>query len=109
MHFCDKVVFSQRGFVKDPEIFTSDRHNGIASMQARSKSPMHVLLTNYELLMGKKDRSRLTRIAWQCIVVDEGHRLKNSGCKLNSEMKRYNTTGRLLLTGKKTESNFFNI
>jgi len=31
--------------------------------------------------------------------VDEGHRLKNAGCKLNAELKLYNTAHRLLLTG----------
>ncbi len=33
------------------------------------------------------------------IIVDEGHRLKNTGCKLNRELKAYRTQHRLLLTG----------
>jgi hypothetical protein len=38
------------------------------------RRPFHVLLTSYELLMGQHDRPRLSRIAWQGLVVDEGHR-----------------------------------
>ncbi len=44
-------------------------------------------------------RPRLARVAWSYIVVDEGHRLKNSGCKLNAELKQYKAAHRLLLTG----------
>lgn len=59
----------------------------------------HVLLTTYEMLMGKLDRPRLSKHSWQCIVIDEGHRLKNANCKLNAELKMYRSTSRLLLTG----------
>jgi SNF2 family DNA or RNA helicase len=37
-------------------------------------SPFHVLLTSYELAMAAADRARLSRITWQAIIVDEGHR-----------------------------------
>ena len=33
-------------------------------------------------------------------MVDEGHRLKNSACKLNTELKAYKADARLLLTGE---------
>ena len=33
-----------------------------------------------------------------------GHRLKNAGCKLNLELKRYKAKHRLLLTGTHTRS-----
>ena len=44
-------------------------------------------------------RPRLARVRWGYIVVDEGHRLKNAGCRLNAELKGYCTQHRLLLTG----------
>ena len=44
-------------------------------------------------------RPRLARIPWQYIVLDEGHRLKNAACKLNTELRAYSATHRLLLTG----------
>jgi SNF2 family DNA or RNA helicase len=59
----------------------------------------HVVLTTYECLMGKYDRPRLARIPWAYIIIDEGHRLKNAGCKLNAELRLYGSAHRLLLTG----------
>ncbi|KAL4547969.1 hypothetical protein Ndes2526B_g07184 [Nannochloris sp. 'desiccata'] len=59
----------------------------------------HVVLTSYEYLMGALDRPRLSSIPWSYIIIDEGHRLKNSGCKLNAELAHYRATNRLLLTG----------
>lgn len=35
----------------------------------------------------------------RCIVVDEGHRLKNADCKLSCELRAYRSRARLLLTG----------
>ncbi|PRW58677.1 chromatin structure-remodeling complex SYD-like isoform X1 [Chlorella sorokiniana] len=59
----------------------------------------HVVLTTYDFLMNKNDKPRLSRVHWGYLVVDEGHRLKNAGCKLNAELKGYRTDHRLLLTG----------
>ena len=44
-------------------------------------------------------RPRLARVPWSYIVIDEGHRLKSAGCKLNTELKQYKAAHRLLLTG----------
>lgn len=44
-------------------------------------------------------RPRLSRVPWSYLVVDEGHRLKNAACKLNAELRAYDTQHRLLLTG----------
>ena len=59
----------------------------------------NVLLTSYDFMMGKHDRPRLAKLTWEYIIIDEGHRLKNAGCKLNAEIKMYNAGSRLLLTG----------
>ncbi|KAL4430828.1 hypothetical protein ABPG75_006084 [Micractinium tetrahymenae] len=59
----------------------------------------HVVLTTYDFLMSKTDRPRLSRVHWSYICVDEGHRLKNAGCKLNAELRTYRAGHRLLLTG----------
>ena len=66
---------------------------------AGRKASFHVLLTSYDFMMGKNDRPRLAKLAWEYIIIDEGHRLKNAGCKLNAEIKMYNAGSRLLLTG----------
>ena len=46
-----------------------------------------------------RDAARLSRIHWYYLVMDEGHRLKNSGCKLIALLKGYSLQHRLLLTG----------
>ena len=67
---------------------------------AGGKASFDVLLTSYDFMMGKNDRPRLAKLTWEYIIIDEGHRLKNAGCKLNAEIKMYTTGSRLLLTGQ---------
>jgi len=38
-------------------------------------------------------------------VIDEGHRLKNAGCKLNGELRAYKADHRLLITGTPLQNN----
>lgn len=59
----------------------------------------NVLLTTYEYLMNKHDRPKLSKIHWHYIIIDEGHRIKNASCKLNAELRHYQSSHRLLLTG----------
>lgn len=59
----------------------------------------NVLLTTYEYLMNKHDRPKLSKIQWHYIIIDEGHRIKNASCKLNADLKHYQSSHRLLLTG----------
>lgn len=66
---------------------------------AGRKARFDVLLTSYDFMMGKADRPRLAKLTWDYIIIDEGHRLKNAGCKLNAEIKMYTAHSRLLLTG----------
>lgn len=59
----------------------------------------NVLLTTYEYLMNKHDRPKLGKIHWHYIIIDEGHRIKNASCKLNADLRHYQSSHRLLLTG----------
>ncbi|XP_043710846.1 chromatin structure-remodeling complex protein SYD-like isoform X2 [Telopea speciosissima] len=65
----------------------------------------NVLLTTYEYLMNKHDRPRLSKIHWHYIIIDEGHRIKNASCKLNADLKHYQSSHRLLLTGTPLQNN----
>jgi SNF2 family DNA or RNA helicase len=47
--------------------------------QLLRSSKFNVLLTTYEYIM--IDKSILAKVFWQYIVVDEGHRMKNSKSK----------------------------
>lgn len=58
----------------------------------------NVLLTTYEYII--KDRHFLSKIRWLYLIVDEGHRMKNSHSKLTSVLTlHYQTRFRLILTG----------
>jgi len=64
----------------------------------------NVVITTYEYII--KDKSILTKIIWQYIIVDEGHRMKNSKCKFAMILgQNYQSTHRLLLTGTPLQNN----
>ncbi|KAJ1698567.1 hypothetical protein LUZ63_007079 [Rhynchospora breviuscula] len=71
------------------------------SKQSRLK--FDVLLTSYEMI--NMDSTNLRPINWECMVVDEGHRLKNKDSKLFGQLKDYDTNHRVLLTGTPIQNN----
>lgn len=57
-----------------------------------------VVLTTYEMVQA--DRGVLSRVPWSCLVVDEAHRLKNSGGRAVRDLRTMDFAGRVvLLTG----------
>lgn len=59
---------------------------------------LNVLLTTYEYIM--KDKASLRKLAWQYIIVDEGHRMKNAQSKFAQILGTvYQSKHRVLLTG----------
>ncbi|KAL4957767.1 SNF2 family N-terminal domain-containing protein [Aspergillus filifer] len=63
-----------------------------------------VLLTTYEYII--KDRPILSKIKWTHMIVDEGHRMKNTQSKLSSTLSTYYTSRyRLILTGTPLQNN----
>ncbi|XP_077222222.1 chromatin remodeling factor CHD3 (PICKLE) isoform X2 [Tasmannia lanceolata] len=62
-----------------------------------------VLLTSYEMI--NLDTSSLKPIKWECMIVDEGHRLKNKDSKLFLSLREYSTEHRVLLTGTPLQNN----
>ncbi|KAL9647454.1 hypothetical protein ABK040_006815 [Willaertia magna] len=56
-----------------------------------------VCVTQYEYI--SRDKKHLKKIQWNYIIIDEGHRIKNSDCKLVKNLMEYNSRNRLLLTG----------
>lgn len=64
----------------------------------------NVLLTTYEYII--KDRPFLSKIRWLYLIVDEGHRMKNSHSKLTTVLTQYyQTRFRLILTGTPLQNN----
>lgn len=57
-----------------------------------------VVLTTYETVVA--DSIRLSRRGpWECVILDEGHRIKNFTTKLSTSVKSLKTRQRLILTG----------
>ncbi|CEP63488.1 putative ATPase LALA0_S08e03620g [Lachancea lanzarotensis] len=62
-----------------------------------------VVVTSYEIII--RDIDLILSHHWKFLIVDEGHRIKNINCKLIQELKRINTSNRLLLTGTPLQNN----
>ncbi|XP_010529295.1 PREDICTED: protein CHROMATIN REMODELING 4-like isoform X2 [Tarenaya hassleriana] len=63
----------------------------------------NVLLTTYEMILA--DSSHLRGVPWEVLLVDEGHRLKNSESKLFSLLNTFSFQHRVLLTGTPLQNN----
>lgn len=66
-------------------------------------SDINVVLTSYEVSI--KDHTFLRGVDWKFLIVDEGHRLKNSKCLLIQKLKELNVQNRLLITGTPLQNN----
>lgn len=63
-----------------------------------------IVITSYEIAI--YDARRVLRhYSWKYLVVDEGHRLKNSECKLLKELRHLPVENKLLLTGTPLQNN----
>lgn len=62
-----------------------------------------VVITSYEMVI--QDRPMIGNFPWMCLIVDEGHRIKNMNCRLIRELKQFNASNRLLLTGTPLQNN----
>lgn len=64
----------------------------------------HVVLTTYEYILN--DKSTLSKIPWQYIIVDEGHKMKNQKSKFALTLgQQYQSAHRILLTGTPLQNN----
>lgn len=63
-----------------------------------------ILLTTYEYII--KDRPILSKIKWTHMIIDEGHRMKNTQSKLSFTLTQYYySKHRLILTGTPLQNN----
>lgn len=58
-----------------------------------------VFITTYDTLKNSEPFFTETIPRWQCLVVDEGHNLKNESSGLTTSLSRIKANYRLLLTG----------
>ncbi|GAA6010615.1 hypothetical protein JCM10207_007766 [Rhodosporidiobolus poonsookiae] len=68
------------------------------------KGDFQVLLTTYEYII--KDRPLLSKTKWLHMIIDEGHRMKNTQSKLSVTLTQYYSSRyRLILTGTPLQNN----
>lgn len=64
----------------------------------------NILLTTYEYII--RDKAVLSKIRWVHMIIDEGHRMKNTKSKLSQTLNDfYHTDYRLILTGTPLQNN----
>eukprot|EP00038_Savillea_parva_P008839 m.179528 g.179528 ORF g.179528 m.179528 type:complete len:1421 (+) comp14782_c0_seq1:117-4379(+) len=64
----------------------------------------NVVITTYEYII--REKNVLGRVRWRYMIIDEGHRMKNHSCKLQTVLADYYTAPRrLLLTGTPLQNN----
>lgn len=91
-----------------PGIIKYEYKGGMASRKPLQEILRHgrfnVLLTTYEYAV--KDRAFLSKFKWTYLIVDEGHRMKNSSSKLSIVLTQYYSCKfRLILTGTPLQNN----
>merc|ERR1712110_885199 len=75
----------------------------IKGVFSEKRTTKNIFITSYEICMN--DRYHFHKVLWKYIVVDEGHRLKNTNCRLIKELRLYTSANRLLLTGTPLQNN----
>lgn len=62
-----------------------------------------VLITSYEIVL--REKAALNKFAWQYIVIDEAHRIKNESSSLSQIIRVFHSRNRLLITGTPLQNN----
>lgn len=62
-----------------------------------------VCITSYEMIL--REKSHLKKFAWQYIIIDEAHRIKNEESSLAQVIRLFSSRGRLLITGTPLQNN----
>ncbi|KAK4199216.1 putative ATP-dependent helicase [Triangularia verruculosa] len=83
------------------DIFKNKINRHLDSGRPTNKFP--VVCTTYEMVI--RDRANLSKINWEFIIIDEGHRMKNFDSKLFRELKTFTSATRLLITGTPLQNN----
>ncbi|KAF9995153.1 hypothetical protein BGZ79_011172 [Entomortierella chlamydospora] len=86
---------TSRSVVRDYELF----HRGTQDLKC------HVVVTTYEMIVNPVDSALFRKNSWECLVVDEGQRLKNENSMLFVKLNELAVENRVLLTGTPLQNN----
>ncbi|KAF2767394.1 SWI/SNF chromatin remodeling complex component [Teratosphaeria nubilosa] len=62
-----------------------------------------VCITSYEMIL--REKGHLKKFAWEYIIIDEAHRIKNEESSLAQIIRVFNSRNRLLITGTPLQNN----
>ena len=62
-----------------------------------------VCVTSYEMIL--REKTHLKKFAWEYIIIDEAHRIKNEESSLSQIIRLFNSRNRLLITGTPLQNN----
>ncbi|KAJ2901737.1 ISWI chromatin-remodeling complex ATPase ISW2 [Zalerion maritima] len=62
-----------------------------------------VCVTSYEMIL--REKAHLKKFAWEYIIIDEAHRIKNEESSLSQVIRMFNSRNRLLITGTPLQNN----
>ncbi|KAK4142065.1 SNF2 family N-terminal domain-containing protein [Dichotomopilus funicola] len=62
-----------------------------------------VCITSYEMIL--REKAHLKKFAWEYIIIDEAHRIKNEESSLAQVIRMFNSRNRLLITGTPLQNN----
>ena len=71
--------------------------------KGRPTAKFPVVCTSYEMVL--RDQHNLSKINWEFIIIDEGHRMKNAEAKLFQQLRQFSSATRLLITGTPLQNN----
>ncbi|CCE63956.1 hypothetical protein TPHA_0G01190 [Tetrapisispora phaffii CBS 4417] len=77
------------------------RHDILQNRVLQAK--FDVLITSYEMII--KEKNVLKKVAWEYIVIDEAHRIKNEQSSLSQIIRLFYSRNRLLITGTPLQNN----
>ncbi|KAI2602080.1 SWI/SNF family of DNA-dependent ATPase [Hypoxylon sp. NC1633] len=60
-------------------------------------------ITSYEMIL--REKAHLKKFAWEYIIIDEAHRIKNEESSLSQVIRLFNSRNRLLITGTPLQNN----
>ncbi|ROW05285.1 hypothetical protein VSDG_00492 [Cytospora chrysosperma] len=87
----------ERKVLRDTKLFPNlDR-------QGKPTAQFPVVCTSYEMVI--QDSAHLSKINWEFIIIDEGHRLKNAESRLFQEICKFRSATRFLITGTPLQNN----
>ena len=62
-----------------------------------------VCVTSYEMIL--REKAHFRKFAWEYIIIDEAHRIKNEESMLSQIIRLFNSRNRLLITGTPLQNN----